>query len=160
MFKKIINLSLASAMSIAIIGCADTSTRPEVYKSSQLQQGYYTSYATILSLKEIEIEKDEGLSNALLTVAGTAVGAIAGSHIGGGSGAIVGAIGGGLAGGYATNEAVGKLQKTKGVEFTVKTQKDQRILTFAQHGNISNYFIGQKVKLVTDNLGRTRIDSN
>jgi len=110
------------------------------------------------TLKPILIEQDEGASNSIMSIAGTALGAIAGAQLGGGTGRIAGAIGGGLAGGYATNAVMGKIQTQKGVEFTVKLDNGQ-MLTFGQAGDINKYYTGQRVKLVTSNDGITKIDS-
>ena len=149
---------LVVSLSTILVGCADLSARPDVYQRSQLQKAQVTNFATIVSLKPILIEQDEGSSNSIMSIAGTALGAIAGAQLGGGTGRIAGAIGGGLAGGYATNAVMGKIQMQKGIEFTVKLDNGQ-MLTFGQAGDINKYYTGQRVKLVTSNDGTTKIDS-
>lgn len=141
--------------SVLLTACTNTDYRPEVYQQSDLQKAHRTEYATIKTVKEIVIKQDEGVTNPLLTVAGTVAGGIAGSHIGGGKGQILSAIGGGLLGGYATNEAVKATQTQKGVEFTL-IKDDGQMITFAQQGDARQFSVGQRVKLVTHD-GKTKV---
>lgn len=159
--KKMTKLALTSILSVSVLAACTNDTyntsRPDVYKQSGLNQAQITTYATVISLKPITIQNDTGATNPLLTLAGTALGGLAGAQVGGGTGKVAGAIVGGLAGGYATNEVTSRVQTTKGIEFTVKTDQGQ-ILTFAQAGDINRYHIHQRVRLITGPQG-TKVDN-
>lgn len=149
-------LSLSAVLTLS--GCVDAyNSLPseQVYNANQIGQAQTTYFATLLSVKPVIIQGD---TSPLVDVAATALGALAGAQIGGGSGKVAGAIVGGLAAGYGADTATGQLNKTQGVQLTVKLDSG-RVLTFVQKGNPNNFKVGQRVQLIESYDGTFKVDN-
>jgi outer membrane lipoprotein SlyB len=139
-----IKLFLAVAV-IALSGCASTSYKPGVYQTGQVQQAMRVKYATVLELREVEIEgKPTGAGGS----AGSAAGAVA-SLYAPNRGGLLTSIAGAVIGGVVGNLAEKQLSTKKGLEITYRPDGSADAMVVVQEMDSSNPIkVGDHIKIV------------
>lgn len=129
---------------ITLTGCA-TDVSPNNYAAGDVGVASKVVAGTIISKREIVINKSNG---NIGTLAGGAAGAVGGSAIGGGDRAnIVGGIGGALLGGVIGNAADKAINKSKGFEYMIRLTKDDSVISITQDKDLA-LAINQKVLVI------------
>jgi outer membrane lipoprotein SlyB len=108
--------NLLCATLLALAGCAGSQSGSS-YSQSQARGEMTVRMGVVESVRQVTIEGERTPVGAL---AGGAIGGMAGSNVGGGRGSTVGAILGAVAGGVAGNAIEKHVNKTAGLEITVK----------------------------------------
>ena len=141
-------LLAATGVSLAVLtlaGCANQSASSSVYTYGQAQQEQIVRYGTVVSVRAVTIQSDK--SSGVGGVSGAALGGVAGSTIGGGRGQVLAAIGGALLGGLAGNAVENQVNKTQGLEITVRLDNGEtRVI--AQENDVA-LSSGQRVQVVS-----------
>ena len=137
---------------VILAGCTNR-YNPNVYSGDQAMQADTIKYGTITRINAVTI-KDDNTGIGLL--GGGLAGGLLGSQIGGGSGRVLGAVGGAALGAAAGAVAEDELQKTNGVQITVKLDSGQSV-SIVQAAEGSNYSVGQRVRVVSSPNGRSRV---
>lgn len=146
--SRAMRLALAAALSVSVLalaGCANQSASGSVYTYGQAQQEQNVRYGTVVSVRSIIIQSDR--PSGVGAVAGGALGGVAASTIGGGSGRVLASIGGALLGGLAGNAIENQVNKTQGLEITVRLDNgDTRVVAQANDIALRS---GQRVQLIS-----------
>lgn len=153
--SRVLRLTAVAGISLSALvlaGCANQSASGSTYTYGQAQQEQIVRYGTVVSVRPIVIQSDK--SSGLGAVAGGALGGVAGSSIGGGRGQILTSIGGALLGGLAGNAVENQVNKTQGLEITVRLDNGEtRVVAQANDIALSS---GQRVQVISGG-GPTRI---
>jgi outer membrane lipoprotein SlyB len=112
------NFLLVSALALVLVGCTATGGGQQRYAASSVGQVNRTVSATVISVREVEIDGTSGTGGSV----GGGLGAVAGSSLGSNSrdgmaGAIVGAVAGAMVGAAIEEGST----KKKGREYVVQT---------------------------------------
>ena len=143
------------AGSLAMSGCANNSSSPNVFTASQAQREQTVRMGTVDSVRAVKISSNNGQPSGLGAIGGGALGAVAGSAIGGGRGSIVTGIIGGLAGAVAGNSIENGVAVRDGLEITVRLDNgDLRAITQSATGEV--FRAGDRVRLLSSG-GVTRV---
>src|SRR2546426_4542860 len=113
----------AIALPLMLTGCYTPSSSGAVYTSGQTGREQTVRMGVVESVRQVTIE---GTRGEIGTLAGGAVGGIAGSDVGGGKGSGVGTILGAVVGGVAGSAIERGVTQKKGVEVTVRLDKDRK----------------------------------
>ncbi|WP_066455047.1 glycine zipper 2TM domain-containing protein [Castellaniella caeni] len=152
---RLVRLMAAAGLGLSVLalaGCANQSASGSVYSYGQAQQEQVVRYGTVVSVRPVVIQSDQ--SSGVGALAGGALGGVAGSAIGGGRGQILTTIGGALLGGLAGNAAENQVNKTQGLEITVRLDNGEtRVVAQANDIQLSS---GQRVQVISGG-GPTRI---
>lgn len=141
-----------SATAVFLAGCANQSASGSVYSYGEARQEQTVRYGTVQSVRPVVIQSDR--SSGVGMVSGAAIGGVAGSAIGGGRGKTLATMGGALLGGLAGNTIEKQVDKTQGLEITVRLDSgDTRVVVQGADIPLS---AGQRVQLVTGS-GGTRV---
>ncbi|MCG8529527.1 MAG: glycine zipper 2TM domain-containing protein [Desulfovibrionales bacterium] len=140
-------------LAVALLAGCTNRYNPNVYSGNQAMQADTINYGTITRINAVTI-KDDNTGIGLL--GGGLAGGLLGSQVGGGSGRFVGAVGGAALGAAAGALAEDELQKTNGVQITVKLDSGQSV-SIVQAAEGSNYSVGQRVRVITSPNGRSRV---
>lgn len=116
--KKIVT-AITVAFAIVLSGCA-TSHKASSYTSSLAMAQGTVEYATVVSVREVEIDNGESGAGR---VGGAVIGGVAGSNVGSGRGSIIGAVGGAIIGGIGGALADRFLNKETGLEIVYKMEE-------------------------------------
>lgn len=153
--SRVLRLTAVAGISLSALvlaGCANQSASGSVYSYGQAQQEQVVRYGTVVSVRSVVIQSDK--SSGLGAVAGGALGGVAGSSIGGGRGQILTSIGGALLGGLAGNAVENQVNKTQGLEITVRLDNGEtRVIAQANDIALSS---GQRVQVISGG-GPTRV---
>lgn len=145
---KPIRLSAAAVLSVSVLaltGCANQSASGSVYTYGQAQQEQIVRYGTVVSVRPIIIQSAQ--TSGVGAVAGGALGGVAASSIGGGSGRVLASIGGALLGGLAGNAIENQVNKTQGLEITVRLDNGEtRVIAQANDIALGS---GQRVQVIS-----------
>jgi outer membrane lipoprotein SlyB len=155
--KSIMRVASAIALfgALALQGCVNYSTSPDVYTANASQREETVRLGTLESVRAVRIQSNGGQPSGLGAVGGGALGAVAGSTIGGGTGSILTAIVGGIAGAVAGNAIENGVATRDGVELTVRLDNgDLRAITQEQTGEL--FRAGDRVRLLSSG-GTTRV---
>jgi outer membrane lipoprotein SlyB len=146
------NKLLALVTAFVITGCA-ADISPNSYSVGSVGQVNRTVSATIISVRDVDIQGTQGVG----TAAGVGAGAAAGSAIGGGTRSnIVGAIGGAVIGGVVGAMAEKGLTEQVGVEYVVQTSNGN-LMTLVQGPN-PRFSVGQNVLVLYGSPARIIAD--
>jgi outer membrane lipoprotein SlyB len=130
-------------------GCAEKIS-PNVYTADEVGTMSHVVPATVISIRQIEIDNPSGAGG----LAGTAAGAVAGSGIGGGAQAnIIGGIGGAVVGGLVGAAIDEGVHKKQGIEYILRLE-NKSLVSVAQLDKIDLH-VGQHVLIIYGE--RTRI---
>ncbi len=153
MKRNILSISVLTLAIIGMTGCANNTYSGSTYKASEVKQAQSVRYATVLSVRSVEISSDDSAIN-IGSIGGAVLGGFAGNTVGGGSGKLLATAGGALLGGVVGNSANKAVGKEKGLEILVRTDSGQDI-SIVQSADV-NFYKGQKVKLI-GNGGSVRV---
>ncbi|MGB6240940.1 MAG: glycine zipper 2TM domain-containing protein [Castellaniella sp.] len=153
--SRALRLTAVTGLSLSLLvlaGCANQSASGSVYTYGQAQQEQVVRYGTVVSVRSVIIQSDK--SSGVGALAGGALGGVAGSAIGGGRGQILTSIGGALLGGLAGNAVENQVNKTQGLEITVRLDNGEtRVIAQANDIALSS---GQRVQVISGG-GPTRV---
>jgi len=140
------SIKTAAALFIAatfmLAGCA-SSQKQNVYQTGQIQQTMRTKVATIVEVREVEIEvRPTGVGST----AGAAAGAVA--TTGTGRGGVVEGIAGMVIGGVAGAVAEKALSGKTGIEITYKIDGANDLEALVQEKDDQNLKPGDRIKLI------------
>ncbi|HLS16977.1 MAG TPA: glycine zipper 2TM domain-containing protein [Paenalcaligenes sp.] len=128
-----------------ISGCAHHSASSQTYTYGQSQREQVVRYGVVESVRPITIQADR--SSGIGAASGAAMGGVAASTIGGGRGKILATMGGALLGGIAGEQVEHRVQKSKGLEITVKMDNGEtRVI--AQEADVP-INAGQRVQVIS-----------
>lgn len=143
--KRWLALTAVSVSLLALAGCANQSASGSVYTYGQAQQEQVVRYGTVVSVRPVVIQSAR--TSGVGAAAGGALGGVAASSIGGGSGQILASIGGALIGGLAGNAIENEVNKTQGLEITVRLDNGEtRVIAQASDIPLSS---GQRVQVIS-----------
>lgn len=145
MKNKIFVVPMLTIAIMSMVGCAGNTYSGSTYSASEAKQAQSVRYATVVSVRPVEISKDSGAVN-VGSVGGAVLGGFAGNTVGGGSGRLLATAGGALLGGIAGNSVNNAVGKEKGIEIFLKTEAGQEI-SVVQSADVS-FYKGQRVRLV------------
>ena len=114
--------------SILFLAACETPSQ-NVYDFREAGRSVLVDFGTIVSVRPITIK---GPNTGAGATTGAVMGGLAGSHIGSGRGQIAGAAAGILVGAVAGAIAEEQIQKKKGIEYTIVTEKG-KVMTIAQY---------------------------
>lgn len=136
-------LALAVVLGAAMMtGCA--SYKAQTYNSNQAMQPMRVKYATVLEIREVEIQ---GQSTGTGAGSGAALGGIAGYTSGsraGVAGAVAGAVVGGLAGAGIEHVA----QKKTGIEITYRLENGEVMALVQEQDDKNPIGVGDRVRII------------
>lgn len=132
-------------------GCME-SRSGNVYTRDQARTSQSVNYGTILRVELVTIE---GSQSGAGTLAGGAMGGVLGSAVGSGSGRAIATVGGAILGGVAGAAAEKGLTTTQGVELEVELDNGELLVVVQENDAV--YRVGDRVRVLRDNKGTTRI---
>jgi outer membrane lipoprotein SlyB len=136
------------AGSLAMSGCANNSSSPDVFTASQAQREQTVRMGTVDSVRAVRISTNNGQPSGLGAVGGGALGALAGSTIGGGRGSVATGIIGGIGGAVAGNAIENSVAMRDGLEITVRLDNgDLRAITQTATGEV--FRAGDRVRILS-----------
>jgi outer membrane lipoprotein SlyB len=139
---KFLNLLIAVPLVLFIAGCA-TSQKANVYQTGAVQQQMRVKLATVIDVREVDIEPRP-------TGAGASAGATAGAVIGTntGRGGVVEGIAGAVIGGVAGAMAEKGLSAKKGQEIVYQVDGTSETLALVQEKDETPLKVGDRVRLI------------
>lgn len=150
---KTLILSVISALSIAISGCAATSqSAAGIYTGAEAKRQQPSHSAWVVATKPVLIEED---TNGLGLLLGAVTGGLAGKNIGGGSGSDVAAVLGGIGGAVLGAKMEQKAKTVAGLEIIVMFA-DKSTSTIVQAQDGQEFLPGDKV-IVVQLDGKSRV---
>lgn len=150
-FGRIAILAIAA---IVASGCAAPSRTGYTYTDREARRPMQVEMAVIEAIREVRLERSrpDGVGSA----AGAVVGGVAGSNVGGGSGRIIGSVLGAVAGGVAGSHIEQSATTRPALEITVRTDRG-RVFAVVQESGGEPFAPGQRVRILTDSRGVTRV---
>src|SRR5690625_5488236 len=141
-----LKLGAAALAAVTLIaGCASHSASSQVYTYGEAQREQVVRHGTVQSVRPITIQTDR--SSGVGAASGAAMGGVAASTIGGGRGKVLATMGGALLGGIAGEQVEHRVQKSKGLEITVKMDNGEtRVI--AQEADVP-INAGQRVQVIS-----------
>lgn len=141
-----LKLSAAALGAVTLIaGCASHSASSQVYTYGQAQREQVVRHGTVESVRPISIRSDQ--TSGIGAVSGAAMGGVAASSIGGGRGKILATMGGALLGGLAGDTIEDRVQRSQGLEITVRMDNGEtRVI--AQEADVP-ISVGQRVQVIS-----------
>ncbi|CAG9171078.1 outer membrane lipoprotein [Cupriavidus pampae] len=141
---------------LAVTGCASLNPQEPIYSASQVQRADYVQTARVESVRPVLIDNSSQASSLFGTIGGGLLGAVAGSAIGHGHGSLLAGVAGGLGGALAGNAIQSHVERTQGLEITVRTP-DGRLQSITQPASAGGFYPGQPVRLISGYDGTTRV---
>ena len=136
---------------LLLTGCME-SRAGNVYTRDQARTSQSVNYGTILRVELVTIE---GSQSGAGTLAGGAMGGVLGSAVGSGSGRAIATVGGAILGGAAGAAAEKGLTTAQGVELEVELDNGELLVVVQENDAV--YRVGDRVRVLRDNKGTTRI---
>ncbi|MDR0529307.1 MAG: hypothetical protein LBG69_06845 [Zoogloeaceae bacterium] len=130
-------------LALLLAGCA-AGLGGEDYPRGQARQAMKVRFATVESVREVQIE---GTKTPVGSAAGAVIGGVAGGAVGHGKGSAVGAVIGAVVGGVGGAAAEEAITRQKGMEITVKLDGGE-YLAIVQADGQENFQPGEKVRLI------------
>lgn len=144
------NKTLVAAMMLGMLsmtGCA--SYKAETYQSNQAMQPMRVKYATVLEIREVEIQRQ---STGVGAGSGAALGGIAGYTSGSRAG-VAGAVAGTVVGGLAGAAAEHVLQKETGIEITYRLESGEVMALVQEQDDKNPISVGDRVRIIEGSFG-------
>ncbi|EIC85527.1 glycine zipper 2TM domain-containing protein [Serratia sp. M24T3] len=145
MIKRIL---LVAMMGSTLAGCVNDSLSGDVYSSSQAKQVQNVTYGTLVSVRPVQIQGDDG-NNVIGAIGGAVLGGFLGNTIGGGAGRSLATAGGAVAGGLAGNAVTNGLNKANGVELQIRKDDGNTIQVVQKVDSKTRFYVGQRVSLAS-----------
>lgn len=143
MQRTLVMAGLAAALSLT--GCA-SSQKAGVYQTGQIQSKMTVVLATVIDVREVEIEATPSGAG---TSAGAVAGAVAGANMGQGRGSIVGSVAGAVVGGVAGTVAEKAFNSKKGIEIIYRPDGGAQTLALVQEKDDQNVIgVGDRVRIL------------
>jgi outer membrane lipoprotein SlyB len=144
MMRKTLLLAIPTIL-LVLTGCA-SSQKAGVYQTGQVQQKMKVVLATVIDVRDVDIE-------ATPTRAGATAGAVGGAVIGSGNGmgknAAVGSVAGAVVGGVAGTLAEKALNSKKGIEIVYRPDGSTEALALVQEKDDQNAIaVGDRVRIL------------
>ncbi len=135
----------AAVAALVLAGCA-SSQKAGVYQTGQVQSKMKVVLATVVDVREVEIE-------ATPTGAGGTAGAVSGAVVGSGGGigknAVVGAVAGAVVGGVVGTVAEKAFNAKKGIEIIYRPDGSKEALALVQEKDDQNVIVaGDRIRLL------------
>ncbi|WP_029134062.1 glycine zipper 2TM domain-containing protein [Sedimenticola selenatireducens] len=152
--KISLNLLIALAMTVALVGCTTSGLTGTTYTRDEARRVQTVKYGTVESVTPVVIEgRTDGIVG---TGSGAVIGGIAGSTVGGGKGRSIATVVGAVAGGLAGQAAEKNLTTKQGQEITIRMESGE-ILSVVQEVENDRYFhAGDRIRLLKQG-GVTRV---
>jgi outer membrane lipoprotein SlyB len=142
---QVTKLTILITLIASIVGCA-SSQKAGIYQTGQVQSKMKVVLATVIDIRDVEIEATPTGAGA---ASGAAVGAIAGSNVGQGKGTIVGSVAGAVVGGVAGTVAEKALGSKKGIEIIYRPDGATDTLALVQEKDDRNAIgIGDRIRIL------------
>ncbi len=145
MIKRIL---LVAMMGSTLAGCVNDSLSGDVYSSSQAKQVQYVTYGTLVAVRPVQIQGDDG-NNAIGTIGGAVLGGFLGNTIGRGAGRSLATAGGAVVGGLAGNAATNGLNKANGVQLQIRKDDGNTIQVVQKVDSNTRFYVGQRVSMAS-----------
>ncbi len=145
MIKRIL---LVAMMGSTLAGCVNDSLSGDVYSSSQAKQVQYVTYGTLVSVRPVQIQGDDG-NNVIGSIGGAVLGGFLGNTIGRGAGRSLATAGGAVAGGLAGNALTNGMNKANGVQLQIRKDDGNTIQVVQKVDGNAKFYVGQRVSLAS-----------
>jgi outer membrane lipoprotein SlyB len=134
---------LAIASVVLVAACQNTNNTNTTYEAGQIGQASDVSEGKIVSMRAVQLKRD----NTVGTAGGAIVGGALGSQIGGNDAvAVAGAVGGAVLGGLIGDQVEGAMNNTDAIEFIVKKTTGKTVAVVQT--NEEGLKIGDKVLII------------
>lgn len=135
---------IVAVVCLSLAGCA-ASYKPNVYQGGQAQQAMKVKLATVVDIREVDIQAQNTGTGATV---GAAIGGTAGAYSGSRSG-IVSSIAGALIGGVVGHAAEKGLNAKMGVEITYRLDDTKEVMALVQEQDEADPIkVGDRIKIV------------
>lgn len=145
MFKKI---TVVTLISLSLAACT---TNSDVVSSSQAQRVQTVSYGTLMSVRPVQIQDEQGAPVG--AIGGAVLGGVIGNTIGGGRGRNVGTAAGAIGGAMAGNAVQNAMNRTDGFELEVRREDNGQTIVVVQRAGSMRFTPGQRVAIATSSNG-------
>lgn len=145
-------LHLIAIVSFLLAGCMAESRSGKVYTRDQARTSQSVYYGTLLRVEPVTIE---GTQTGAGTLAGGAMGGVLGSAVGSGSGRAIATVGGAILGGIAGSAVEKGVTTAQGVELEVELDNGELLVVVQENDDV--YKVGDRVRVLRDNKGTTRV---
>lgn len=145
-------LYLIAIVSFLLVGCMTESKSGKVYTRDQALTSQSVYYGTLLRVEPVTIE---GTQTGAGTLAGGAMGGALGSAVGSGSGRLISTVGGAIVGGIAGSAIEKGVTTGQGVELEVELDNGELLVVVQENDAV--YKIGDRVRILRDSKGTTRV---
>ncbi len=155
MKKTTLLLVSLGCLSLLISGCA-RNISSNSYDARTIGAASNTYAGVIVSMRKVMVEEGDYLEdNKVGGIMGAVAGGVLGNAVGGGRGRTIATAAGALAGAAAGAYAEKQLKSQEGFEYTVKL--DAGGMKTVVQGTDVVLYPGQRVMLIEDNRGRSRV---
>jgi outer membrane lipoprotein SlyB len=146
-------LAVISLFSLLLVSCAQDSLTGDTVSRGEAGRAQNVRTGTIRAIRPVRIEG--GTTGG--TLVGAGVGGLLANQIGGGSGRTAATVGGALAGGAAGSHIGQNINSRNGLEIDVRLDGGGRIAVVQEATARDSFSIGDRVRVITDGGGRTRV---
>ncbi|TCL02652.1 MULTISPECIES: glycine zipper 2TM domain-containing protein [Sodalis] len=151
MMKRLLVVTLAG---LTLAGCANNNgLSGDVYSASEAKEVQSVTYGTLVGVRPVQIQGGED-SNIIGTIGGAVLGGLVGNTIGGGAGRGVATAAGAVVGGVAGQNVGSAMNRTQGVELTIR-EDDGRTIIVVQKQGPTRFSVGQRVAMAGNGRGVT-----
>lgn len=158
--KSAVSLFTVTALVAALSGCAGMGPSGGMgagdYNRGQSRQAQSVQFGTIEAIRHVVINGSTGTSSLLGTGVGAILGGVLGNQVGGGRGRDVATVLGAVGGGVAGNAIENHVNTVNGDEITVRLDSG-RVIAVTQAAQPNLFRRGDRVQILTDNQGVTRV---
>jgi len=145
-------LTCGAFSALLFMSACAPSTSGKVYSRDQARTSQSVYYGTVLRVEEVTIE---GTQSGAGTLAGGALGGVAGSGVGSGTGKGLAVVGGALLGAVAGSSVEKSATTQVGLEIEVELDNGEIIAVVQEKDD--EYRVGDRVRILKDNRGTTRV---
>jgi outer membrane lipoprotein SlyB len=139
------NLWIVASAVVVLTACS-TTYKPNVYQSGQAMAPMKVTLATVIDVRDVEIQAPQNGSGA---AAGGAAGGVLGNNSGSGKGGIVSGIAGAVVGGIAGTLAEKSINGRKGVEVVYRVDGTEDTLAIVQEKDDENPIrVGDHIRIL------------
>lgn len=151
-YSHVLPCFMGLVLTFSLAGCQTASQQSGAYSARQIESAMRSSSGTILSVRQVQVQKDQ---TGIGAVGGTVLGGVTGSTIGSGRGKLLAVAGGAAAGAALGNMAEKANAVGNAVELEVELE-DESVIVVVQELN-DDFNPGDHVKVLEANDGTIRI---